>query len=47
MEINAPVSILEILKHYGYPVSVYQTTSQDFLNALINRYYSELSTSSR
>ena len=35
------ISILEILKYYGYPVSVYQTASQDFLNNLIKKYYSD------
>jgi hypothetical protein len=43
---NMP-SILDILKHYGYPESVYQTASQDFLNALIKKYYKELSESSK
>jgi hypothetical protein len=38
------ISILEILKYYGYPVSVYQTASQDFLNKLVKKYYSDQST---
>ena len=40
---DKPVSILEILRYYGYPASVYQSASQDFLNALIRKYYSEKS----
>jgi hypothetical protein len=40
-------SILDILEHFGYPKSVYQTASQDFLNALIKRYYEELAKSSK